>query len=180
MSHARLAALAVAASALIASGCGGSSKSSTHTESSALAGSTTQQASTSSPKQASTSSKPLTRTQLIAKADAICKRVNARLASSTAHNHQQIVRIAAQLAAFERTATGELMQLVPPAELATDWSQIVAGVRALADTTARYGEYAASNQLANAQKFIVAGRRRTRQAAAVAKRDGFTDCAHLS
>src|ERR1700722_8969694 len=76
------------------------------------------------------SEKPLTRAELTAKANAICKTVTAKLATKTIKSQQDIARIAPELAGFEQTALGELSKLVPPAGLANDWKQFVAGARA--------------------------------------------------
>lgn len=128
------------------------------------------------------SSKPLTRAELIAKADTICRRVNAHLASSnnTIKTQQDVARLAPRLAAFEQTALVELSRLVPPASLADDWKTIVAGAQTLADNTAKLGEYAKSNQLKAAKSLIVSSQKIQSQMLAIAKRDGFRDCSHTA
>src|ERR1700722_5724199 len=81
------------------------------------------------------SEKPLTRAELTAKANAICKTVTAKLATKTIKSQQDIARIAPDLAGFEETALGELSKLVPPAGLANDWKQFVAGAGRLSAKT---------------------------------------------
>src|SRR5260370_2420778 len=114
MGRTRLAAVALAATALVASGCGSSAK-------------------------------PLTRAELTAKANAICKSVTAKLAGHTVKTQKDIARVATELASFEQSALTDLSKLVPPAELADDWKQFVAGAQTLAENTSKLGEYARAN-----------------------------------
>jgi hypothetical protein len=147
--HRRLAALALMAMVLPASGCGGGGKSATTT----------------------------TRTELIAKADAICGRLNARLASSPIKSVADFARIVPRLAAYERAAFAELGRLLPPASMASDWRQIVAGGQTIASYTAKLGEYAKANNLKGAGPLYPASRKVQQKTLAIAKRDGFKDCA---
>lgn len=128
------------------------------------------------------SSKPLTRAELIAKADTICKRVNDKLKSSnnSIKSQQDIVRIVPKLASFEQTALAELSKLEPPASLANDWKTIIAGAQTLADNTAKLGEYAKANNLKAARHLIQASEKVQQQTLATAKRDGFKQCSQTS
>jgi hypothetical protein len=122
------------------------------------------------------SSKPLTRAQLISQADAICKRVNAKLKASKISSKQDIARVVPQLAAYEQQALADLGKLVPPASMANDWKTIVAGAQTLADNTAKLGEYAKENKLKAARGLITTSEKVQRQVQATAKRDGFKEC----
>ncbi|HTA14711.1 MAG TPA: hypothetical protein VK781_07630 [Solirubrobacteraceae bacterium] len=123
------------------------------------------------------SSKPLTRAELTAKANAICKTVTAKLASSKGIKTQQdIARVAPELASFEQTALDGLGKLVPPAELANDWKQFVAGAQTLAENTAKLGEYAKANNLKAAKSLITSSEQVQQQMVATARRDGIADC----
>jgi hypothetical protein len=127
------------------------------------------------------SSKPLTRAELTAKADAICKTVTAKLASQKGINSQQdIARVAPELASFEQTALTGLSKLIPPAELANDWKQFVAGAQTLAENTAKLGEYAKSNNLKGARGLITSSEKVQQQMVATAKRDGLTACEQVA
>ena len=126
------------------------------------------------------SSKPLTRAELTAKADAICKTVTAKLATRTIKTRQDIARIAPELAAFEQTALAELGKLVPPAELASDWKQFVAGAQTLADNTSKLGEYAKANNLKGARGLITSSQTVQKQMVATAKRDGLIACEQVA
>lgn len=145
----RIAAVALAAATLAASGCGSSSK-------------------------------PLTRAELTAKADTICKTVTAKLASKTIKSQQDIARIAPELAGFEQAALADLGKLVPPAELEGDWKRFVAGAQTLAENTAKLGEYARSNNLKAAKGLILSSVAVQKQMVATAKRDGLKDCEQVA
>jgi hypothetical protein len=151
MSRTRIAALALAATTLAASGCGESSKTTTST-----------------------------RAEFIAKADAICGRVNARRASTHIRTHQDFVRLIPPLAAYEQTAITELGKLTAPASMANDWRQIVAGDQTITNDTAKLGEYETSKNFAAARALIATSSQAQVQMMATAKRDGFSDCAQLS
>ncbi len=126
------------------------------------------------------SSKPLTRAELTAKANAICKTVTAKIASKSANTEQQLSREANELASFEQTALVGLSKLVPPAELETDWKQFVSGAQTLAENTAKLGEYAKAKNLKAAKALIVSSEETQKQMVAIAKRDGLTACEQVA
>lgn len=148
MSRTQLAALALAATTLSATGCGESPKTTT-----------------------------LTHAELIAKADPICARVNAKRASSTIRSREDYARLVPPLAAYEQTAVAELGKLIPPASMASDWKQVVAGAQTLANNTAKLGEYAKANNLAASRTLFSTDAKAQEQMLAAAKRIGFKDCA---
>jgi hypothetical protein len=151
MSRTRLAALALIATMLAISGCGGSG-----------------------------SSGSLTRSELIARADLICRRVHARLASTTIKGPQSYARLLPPLASYEHAAVAELRKLTPPASMAGDWRQIVDGVQAFADATAKLGAYATSSGLPvtpSTRAASHAAGQSSQQIRAAAQRQGFKDCA---
>jgi soluble cytochrome b562 len=122
------------------------------------------------------SAKPLTRAQLTAKADVICKSVTAKLASKTIKTKRDIARVAPELASFEQTALTELSKLVPPAALANDWKQFVAGAQTLAESISKLGEYAQANNLKGARGVIRTIGTVQQQMVTIAKRDRLKDC----
>jgi hypothetical protein len=149
MGRIRLAAVALAATALVASGCGSSAK-------------------------------PLTRAELTAKANAICKSVTAKLAGHTVQTQKDIARVATELASFEQSALTDLSKLVPPAELANDWKQFVAGAQTLAENTSKLGEYARANNLKGARGLITSTEAVQKQMVTIAKRDGLKSCEQVA
>ena len=93
------------------------------------------------------SEKPLTRAELVSKADTICKTVTAKFSTKSPRTVQDIARVAPELAGFEQKALSELSKLVPPADLESDWKQFVAGAEMLAENTSKLGELAKANNL---------------------------------
>jgi hypothetical protein len=126
------------------------------------------------------SAKPLTRAQLLAKADAICRRINKKLSSTTIKTQQDIARIAPQLATYEQEGLAELSKLIPPASMANDWKMIITGAQTLADNTAKLGEYVKSKDLKTARALITETSKVQQRTVAIAKRNGFKDCAQTA
>jgi hypothetical protein len=124
------------------------------------------------------STKPLTRAELVEKANAICRRVNVKLASSTSQVKTQadLARIAPQLASFEQGALSELSKLSPPSELASDWKAILTDAQTLADNTAKIGEYAKTNQKKALQELSLASEKVEKNLVTTTKRNGMKDC----
>jgi hypothetical protein len=126
------------------------------------------------------SPKPLTRAELTAKANAICKTVTAKLASKTINTEKDVARVAPELVASEQSALVELSKLIPPAELANDWKRFIAGASTLAENTAKLGEYAKANNLKAASPLITSSETLQQQMRAIAKRDGLTKCEQVA
>lgn len=124
------------------------------------------------------SAKPLTRAQLLSRADAICARINKKLSATNIKSQQDIVRIAPQLAADEQQGLAELNKLIPPASMANDWKTIITGAQTLADSTAKLGEDVKAKDLKAARTVISEANKVQQRTVAVAKRDGFKDCSH--
>jgi hypothetical protein len=122
------------------------------------------------------SSKPLTRAELTAKASTICKSVSGKLATKSVNSVQDVARTAPQLASVEQSALTELSKLVPPANMEGEWKTFIAGAQMLAENTAKLGEYAKSNDLANARGLIVSSEATVKQMSAIMKEYGITDC----
>jgi hypothetical protein len=127
MLHIQFLALAFSATALAVSGCGGSSKAG----STATAGTTSATTVAAAPPPIKTTTvkvatgRPLTRAALISRADAICARKNAEIASLSVGNEAEFRRVIPQSAIYYRTESNELLKLVPPASLTSDWSRII-------------------------------------------------------
>lgn len=122
------------------------------------------------------SAKPLTRAQLLARADAICARINKKLSATNIKSEQDIVRIAPQLVADEQQGLAELNKLIPPGSMADDWKTIIAGAQTLADSTAKLGEDVKAKDVKAAHTLIEEANKVQQRTITVAKRDGFKDC----
>jgi hypothetical protein len=176
MLHIQLIALGLTSTALAVSGCGGSSKTGSTTTVA-----TTAQATTAATPAAVKSTvkvatgRPLTRSALIAKGDAICARANKKLGAITVTTQADFVRVLPQIAIYDSTEFSELGKLVPPASLVRDWGRII-------NASHLFSEYV--NQVAiNAQatKQVDALLIHTAEAAqgkmeSIARHDGFKEC----
>lgn len=124
--------------------------------------------------------KPLSRGQLLASANSICRRVAKQLEAvnkgESANSPQQIARLASKLAGLEQSALGELGKLVPPATLEADWKRFVAGAQSLAEDTATLGETATGHDPAATRRALTSAQATQKRMAAIAKRDGFKEC----
>jgi hypothetical protein len=149
MSYPPLVALALAAVALAAAGCG-----------------------------KSTDSPALTRSQLIAKADPICAGVNHELTIVNAvTKRQSLRRVAVEVGIYDQRAFAQLKKLKPPAAMTSDWNVILTSIHTLGKDIPELGEIAsAKNPKLNAK---ILGEFNTAQSdrATAAAHSGFDNCA---
>ncbi len=127
---------------------------------------------------------------LVAQADPICQQVAERRAAanaalrasgaSTAKTLGVLARSAPGVATYEHRAIDQLSALKPPAALASDWRQMLAGMQKLADYATRLGPYALSHNVKGIQALDADGKRIRAGLAAIAARDGFTYCGRTS
>ena len=119
----------------------------------------------------SSSDKPLTQAQLIAKADPICRTV-----VNTVRYFQltpaKIVRFASRLADVEERAYTQLAKLTPPASFAGEWRFIVDGFRESARDFRHLGKVADPNETGQFETLYAD----VRQKAWTARENGFKDC----
>lgn len=171
MSHTRIAAMTLMAAVLAVSGCGGSKSSSTKTSTTAIDSHGQRTVS-----QATPSSPPLGRTQMITTADAICARVNAkRLSITLLSNHDYATKLPA-LVAYQRAALVDLAKLSPPTSIATDWAQLLAGMRSINAATAQIVQYAKVGNNKAAQTLVMNATQVQRRTTGIATQDGFKQC----
>jgi hypothetical protein len=174
----QLFALALAAIALAATGCGGSSKSATG-NAAATTPSTARTAPTPTRPAhtiALATGTPLTRARWIAKGDAICARVNREVAGTPANSVSDYARLLPQIAAYYSKEATDLSKLVPPTSMAHDGEQIVNGLQLLSEYLSKSGQaFQAGNVSAGSQLFRTALTIQE-QPIAVAERDGFKKC----
>jgi hypothetical protein len=175
MLHAQLAALALATTALAAAGCGSTSKPSS-TGGSVGASTTTAATTATTTVRSSTRTRPLTRAQLIAQADVICRKVNARRSKMKIKTSQDYARSVPPFASYEQVMYAKLDKLVPPASMAKDWTQIVAQARTLAAGMTKIGQYAKTKDLEAANGVFSSASKAQAQMIVIAKLDGFKDC----
>lgn len=183
MSRTGLVASALSASVLAATGCGGAAS---KTQSTQSAQSTSAKTATADRAVAGTSPSParanhsrLTRAQLIAAADSICARLNKQAASVTNTSLAGVGSTAPVVAGYYRAAFAELRGLTAPRSMTRDWNAIVAAIEPIARQTLIMGKYASDNDpLATAKVEERISHIQLRRIA-IAKRNGFKDCAEL-
>jgi hypothetical protein len=178
MLQAPLAALALAASALLASGCGGSSKPAASTAAATTPATT---ASTLTPTPPPTTlklatGKALTRAQWIAQGDAICAHVNTEVAAISVRTVSEDARLIPQIAAYYSTEASALSKLVPPVSMASDGSRIVNGIQLVSEYLYRSAQELQAGDTSTGGQTFRAAVAVQKQPIAVARRDGFTKC----
>lgn len=188
MSHTQLVAITLIAMTLVIAGCGGGSKSASLSGGSNNAASATDAASATSSGSSDAATVPgggpgktLSRSQLIAAADAICAKLNTALvaAKDTIHTKADIVRVARRRAPAERSTVAELSKLTPPSSLTHDWRQILAARRLLVEEIDQAGEDAKTNNMEGVHRALVAATSVQGQMSTTARRDGFKDCSEV-
>jgi len=181
MSCTRLAALTLAATTLVVSGCGGSSKPSGTTTQQAASSSTqtAQTPTTSSPQTTegkttlSSQTAQLTQAQLIAKTNAICAHLNAKV---ILYQNPNVTITAPLVVAAERVALAQLSKLTPPASMAEGLKQIIVIQQDISNNTIKLAEYAKTKNATSEGATLDAGGILQKQMFAIAAREGFTEC----
>jgi copper homeostasis protein CutC len=106
--------------------------------------------------------------------------VNRKRAAVEIRTNQDFVRKLPQVAAYERAEISALTKLAPPASMSSDWTEILAGNRTIAENTAKVAEDMKVNNVRGAHALLVASTQAQLQMSATAEHDGFKDCARLS
>ncbi len=179
-----IATLVTATAVFIASGCGGSSTtgttSNTSTFSKHAAAQTTRSTAATQPKAALIAiplGTPLTRSEWIKKGEAVCSKLNAQLAANTAKSTSEFARILPQAAAYEHTELVTLAKLIPPASMALDWRQFLTETKEWSENSLKIAQATPPGQFKIDTPLAVATKNIHEHLAAIARRDGFKECA---
>jgi hypothetical protein len=127
---------------------------------------------------------PSPRAKLIARADPICKGLNARRAAAdtqvgavnSVSALPKVARVAPGLAAYERSAIAELRTLAAPSSLSDSWQKILAGTELLAAHTAKLGVEAQAHDLKGVEALIHSDQQKERELITIATTAGFAHC----
>jgi hypothetical protein len=149
MLSAQFTALALAGMLLVVNGCGGST----------------------------VSSKTLTRAELIAKASAICGRVNERRELITIRKPQDYLTLLRPFAAYEQSTYAELDKLTPPHSLVVDWRELVMQAHTIARDSVTIGAYAKAGRMGSARALLEALNPLQKRMDGIAIRNGIKECA---
>jgi hypothetical protein len=127
------------------------------------------------------STKPLTRAQLVSKANSLCSHVQAKMkAAGVAKTTQEYAKIAKKLAGFEQQQLESMRKLKPPPSMASDWKQMIEGAEEITEDA---GTLSTDIQL---KKDKAAGAvlqqigAEEKKLAPIVQRDGFHSCSQLS
>lgn len=183
-----LAALALAATTLVASGCGSSSKNGSTSSSTAASAATTTTTATTAPSLTAPTTtaavviatgKPLTSAEWISKGDAICARLVAQVAASTARTQQELAHALAQKSVYEKAELAKLAKLVPPSSKQSDWQTYLNGLSELADNSAKLAETAQTGKLNLHSSLVASSQEVEKGIHAIATSDGFKHCSQV-
>jgi hypothetical protein len=173
-----LVAFTLALSALAIAGCGGGSKT-TSTAASTATTTPTSSIASSGTTVTLAAGKPLSTAQWIAAGDAICAHANLKLSSVKIRTAQDFARLLPQAAAYDRAEISELRKLVPPTADRADWQQIIADLEKFTEYTDDVAQEMRFDNVPEARQALAAGSATRAALAAIAKRDGFIECAHV-
>jgi hypothetical protein len=123
------------------------------------------------------SGKPLTRTALIAQADAICASIDRRASTSAITKPSDYITVLLPLISFEQEEVVSMETLRPPKSLEREWRVIVAARRGTVDAFKRLAAANHTNKLREPLGALTAAEQREHNAKNVARRAGFTGCA---
>jgi hypothetical protein len=150
-------------------GCGGGSSTAASGGAGSAAGGST---AAGAPRGTSTA---LTRAELTASANTICKRLRARLLATGRKESGD--RVYSQSAVYELKTLADLQSLTPPAEMAGDWQQVLATVNTLAQGSKQLAAYLRAKNMSAANTLVNSYVPVKQKAALVARRDGLRECA---
>lgn len=137
---------------------------------------------------AGSTSKSLTRQELVAQADPICRQINDQIAyysNLKPSNSKDLVsasavgRAAPKISATERNAYVQLKKLSPPSSMSDDWKAIVASMQTLADDSLKFGEAIEAGDPAETSALSSSATSALQQIRTLSAHNGFNDCSKL-
>jgi hypothetical protein len=170
------ATIALVAIALLLAGCGSSSSGST-----ASIASTGKSTTSSKPPPAPARKRPAAEEKLIARADAVCRKLNFEIATTPAKSgsRKELLRVVPKNEAHEREALAELSELTPTAKIATAWRQMIAARHAAIVQLGELVDAARRDDKRASDALIASKKRLHAQLKTVATQAGLNDCASL-
>lgn len=175
MPKTRLALVTLGATALLAVGCGQSRDSSPKSAANGPANAT----STASVSHSTGEGHALDHTTIVAKANAICKRTNARRRLIKTKTEMELELALPQLVSYQQTMTEGLRELTPPASMASDWNQMIAYSQTIARMLSELYDGARANaRPGSGQPLWETYAKSIEGLQAIARRDGIVECSH--
>lgn len=162
------AALALALTMPIAVGCGSTTSSS----------SSKQQAPSVSRASTGSSASSTAQTEFVVRADTICRRIATERERLKFASPSQFRSLLPHLSAYDHALFSQLSKLTAPSSMAADWKQIIADVKALADSTASVAHAVRTRHASGAIRLFDAFSQAHARLRSQAERIGMQDCAH--
>lgn len=125
-------------------------------------------------------SKGLSRSELIAKANPLCRRANEALDSSKL-NPSNIAQVAPAVAVTVQQVSAELAKLTPPESMASDWKVMVDSVRRAGVGLGKLAQAAKTSSLAKPSQAYIEGEKEFSSGQSdrsqIAQHNGVSECA---
>jgi hypothetical protein len=119
----------------------------------------------------------LSKDELVAKADAICKRVNQRMAKEPdPKSAADLERLAKRTVAISNPAIRDMEALEPPDELKADFKKFIASLKQQLDLTKKIGAAAAKGDTAGIQKVGADAQKAENEYRRLTGKIGFKEC----
>jgi len=119
----------------------------------------------------------LSKSELVAKGDAICKRINTRMAKQPdPKSAKDLQRLANKTVALSDPAIDDMEELEPPSELEADFDRFVASLKRQRDLTRKIGEAAGEGDTAELQKVGADAQKAQKEYRRLSGRIGFKEC----
>lgn len=126
------------------------------------------------------SAQPLTRKQLVAKANAVCSTLHKKMKEvGPANSPGELAHVAEKLAGYEQQQIEAMRKLTPPKQLASDWKQMIEGAEELSESIATLSSALQAKKKKQAEEALKQTATVEKRVTAIAKRDGFTACSEL-
>lgn len=118
---------------------------------------------------------------VIASADAICRRVNAKLVVALPKHFSMraVASVSPRNAALEQKAVSELAELDPPASIAREWRQVIAYRSELANELTQLGRAAKAGNMAAVKRLAASKTSVRKKLFALGQHLGFSACQEL-
>ena len=119
----------------------------------------------------------LSRDELVAKGDAICKRVNTRMAKEPdPQSAADLERLAKRTVQISDPAIADMKALDPPGALESDFKKFVASLKRQRDLTKEIGDAAAAGDTAKIQKVGADAQKAEQEYRRLTGKIGFNEC----
>ena len=119
----------------------------------------------------------LSKSELVAKGDAICKRVNTQIAKEPdPKSIDDLKRLADKTVAISDPAIKDMDALEPPDELKTDFDKFVASLRKQRDLTQQIGDAAGKGDTAKIQEIGTQAAKAQDEYRKLSSKIGFKEC----